>query len=202
MPHIKLVAGLGNPGPKYVNTRHNAGFLIVDELARRAGVSFRSTRLADETTIDGVKLIKPLTFMNLSGQAVQSYATKTRLTPEQMLVVHDDLDLPLGRLRVKRGGGHGGQKGVADIALRLGPNFARLKVGIGRSPEGWPAERWVLSRFREDELELLAEVIHHAADAAEVVMKEGVQEAMNRYNGLELTAKNTEDSEVTSDISH
>lgn len=181
----QLIVGLGNPGPKYGETRHNAGFLVVDELARRWSLSFKKARLAEEAKGESL-LIKPTTFMNLSGQAVHAYMTKLGLKPESILVVHDDLDLPLGRLRLKKGGGAGGQRGVKDIASRIGPEFARLKLGIGRPPERWTVENWVLSKFREDEAALLGEVVGAAANAVEQVLSEGLMVAMNRVNGLEL----------------
>ncbi len=182
---IQLVVGLGNPGPQYQGTRHNAGFLVVDELARRRGSGFKKMRTADEAKGDPL-LVKPTTFMNLSGQAVQAYMTKLGFKPEHILVVHDDLDLPLGRLRLKRGGGAGGQRGVRDITNRVGPDFARLKVGVGRPPERWTVENWVLSKFREEEKALLDEVVAAAAAAVEQVVAEGLTLAMNRVNGLEL----------------
>ncbi|CAN5858017.1 aminoacyl-tRNA hydrolase [soil metagenome] len=180
-----MIVGLGNPGPQYQETRHNAGFLVLDELARRSNLSFRKARNADEAKGD-LLLVKPTTFMNLSGQAVQAYMAKSGFKPEHILVVHDDLDLPLGRLRLKQGGGAGGQRGVKDIVSRIGPDFARLKVGIGRPPERWTVENWVLSKFRPEETTLLEAVIAAAADAVEQVVAEGLTLAMNRVNGLEL----------------
>jgi len=176
------VVGLGNPGPAYAQTRHNAGFLVLDVLARRQGLAFRCGRLADEAPWGQVTLLKPQAYMNRSGQVVQAYAKG--LTPTQLLVVHDDLDLPLGRLRFRQGGGAGGQKGVSDIAARLGPDFYRLKVGISRPPEGITAESWVLSRFRDGEAALLARVLECAAEALEVFVQEGFTAAANRFNGL------------------
>jgi PTH1 family peptidyl-tRNA hydrolase len=183
---FRLIAGLGNPGPRYAGTRHNAGFFVIDELARRHGLVPRFASQAEELRWGGVTLIKPTTFMNLSGRAVQGYLTRLGVRPEELLVIHDDLDLPLGRLRFKQGGGAGGQRGVADIIGRIGENFARLKVGISRPPEGWPTERWVLSRFRDDEAELLDRVIATAADAVEVALHGGLELAMNRFNALDL----------------
>lgn len=127
-------------------------------------------------------ILKPQAYMNRSGLVVQAYAKG--LAPNQLLVVHDDLDLPLGRLRFRHGGGAGGQKGVADIAARLGPDFYRLKVGISRSPEGITAESWVLSRFRDDEVALLMRVLKCAAEAVEVFLQDGFTAAANRFNGL------------------
>jgi len=185
---LKLIVGLGNPGARYAGTRHNAGFLVVDELARRWGAGFRAGRQADTASAPGVVLIKPRTFMNLSGAAVQAQMARGRIAPGDLLVVHDDLDLPLGRLRLRRGGGAGGQRGVQDVIARIGPGFDRLKVGISRPPEGWTAEHWVLSRFRDDEADLLERVVAHAADAIERVRAEGWAKAVTWANALDLAA--------------
>jgi PTH1 family peptidyl-tRNA hydrolase len=185
---LKLIVGLGNPGARYAGTRHNAGFLVVDELARRWGAGFRAGRQADAASAPGVVLLKPRTFMNLSGAAVQAQMARGRIAPGDLLVVHDDLDLPLGRLRLRRGGGAGGQRGVQDVIARIGPDFDRLKVGISRPPEGWTAEHWVLSRFRDDETELIERVVGHAADAIERVRDEGWAKAVTWANALDLAA--------------
>lgn len=187
---MALIVGLGNPGPKYAETRHNAGFLVVDELARRWGARFSRGKQADvargEPPWAAHRLVKPQSFMNLSGAAVQSVLARHGGGDDRLLVIHDDLDLPLGRLRFKRGGGAGGQKGVRDIAARLGPDFDRLKVGIGRPPERWTVENWVLSSFRPEERERLAEVIAAAADGVTAWLEHGLDDAMNRVNGLDL----------------
>ena len=185
---MRLVVGLGNPGPRYAGTRHNAGFLVVDAWARRHAATFRAGRDGEEARVGRARVLKPGTFMNLSGAAVQAVATRNGIPPEEILVVHDDLDLPLGRLRVRAGGGAGGQKGVRDIIDRLGPGFVRLKVGIGRPPPRWSVENWVLSRFRDDEADLLDAVIDAGADALEAVLSVGPTEAANRVNGLDLRA--------------
>lgn len=189
----RLIVGLGNPGPRYRETRHNAGFLVVDELSRRWGAPFRKARGAEEARHGRLTLLKPQTFMNTSGQAVQAYQTKLGLTPREIVVVHDDLDLPLGKLRVKSEGGAGGQRGVQDVIARIGPGFARLKVGIGRPPPGWQVEAWVLSRFRDEERPLVAEVVRAAADGLELLLAEGSAAAMAHVNGLELAGPATQD---------
>lgn len=183
---VKLIVGLGNPGPRYARTRHNAGFLVVDELARRQGVSFRRGKNALEAKLTAATLVKPKSFMNLSGKVVQAYLSKTVASPDDLLLIHDDLDLPLGRLRFKQGGGAGGQRGVSDTLSRIGADFLRLKIGIGRPPDGWQVEAWVLSRFQEAERALLARVISAAADAVELLLNEGLEPAMNHANGLDL----------------
>ncbi|MEJ2292541.1 MAG: aminoacyl-tRNA hydrolase [Deinococcales bacterium] len=183
---MRILAGLGNPGPRYRGTRHNAGYLVLDELARRWGATFRRAREADAARARDLLLLKPRTFMNLSGRAVQAALTRAGLPPSELLVVHDDLDLPLGRLRLRTGGGAGGQRGVRDIIERLGPGFTRLKVGISRPPEGWTAERWVLSRFSGDELVVLERVVAAAATAIEVLLVHGPEAAMNAVNGVDV----------------
>jgi peptidyl-tRNA hydrolase, PTH1 family len=186
---LKLIVGLGNPGARFVNTRHNAGFLVLDELARRNSLTFRASKLADETKLGQLMLIKPTTFMNLSGQAVQAYQTKLGCKPEEILLIHDDLDMPLGRLRFKQNGGAGGQRGVQDTMARIGTNFLRLKLGISRPPELWTVENWVLSKFAESEKVLLDKVILAGAEAVEQLLQEGLEKAMNQTNALDLRPK-------------
>ena len=183
---MRLVAGLGNPGPRYSGTRHNAGFLVVEEVARRHAAAFSKGRAALEARVGRVRLLKPTTFMNVSGKAVQAAATRNGIRPDEIVVVHDDLDLPLGRLRVRTGGGAGGQRGVRDIIDRLGPGFVRVKIGIGRPPERWTVENWVLSRFRDDEAELLERVVRAGADVVERILEAGPDAAANAFNGLDL----------------
>lgn len=183
---MRLIVGLGNPGARYAGTRHNAGFLVLDEFARRHAATFRAARDGEETRAGRLRLLKPTTFMNLSGSAVQAAATRNGVRPEEITVVHDDLDLPLGRIRIRTGGGTGGQKGVRDIVERIGPGFVRLKVGIDRPPPRWAVEHWVLSRFREDESDLVERVIDAAADALDAIVRDGPDVAANRVNGLDL----------------
>ena len=159
---------------------------MLDALAKRHALSFRSGKGAEEVRWGGVTLLKPQSFMNVAGAAVQGAMTRLRVAPAELLVVQDDLDLPFGRLRLRYGGSAGGQRGVADTIRRVGPEFTRLKVGISRPPEGWKVENWVLSRFREDEQPLLDRVVDTAADAVEVLLQEGLEAAMLRFNGLDL----------------
>mgnify|MGYP002620916008 CR=1 FL=1 len=184
---MRLVVGLGNPGTRYAGTRHNAGFLVVDELARRWGGAWRAERQAERLALPGITLLKPRTFMNLSGAAVQAELARYRIATADLLVVHDDIDLPLGRIRFRSGGGSGGQRGVQDVIERIGPAFARLKVGVSRPPEGWNAEHWVLSRFTDDERALLERVVASAADALERVRRDGWDAAVAWTHGLDLT---------------
>lgn len=183
---IKLIVGLGNPGPEYERTRHNAGFLVIDALATEAGLTFKRGVHGLYAPWGARQLYKPQTFMNRSGTAVQSAMRYRRLAAPQLLLVHDDLDLPLGRLRLKRGGGAGGQRGVADTIKHIGPDFYRLKVGISRPPPQFAVERWVLSRFSEAEKPLVTKVIAAASKAVALLIAEGFERAAQETNGLEL----------------
>ena len=185
--NIRLVVGLGNPGPRYARTRHNLGFMVLDELAGRSGTGFRKDGQSESASFGNVQLVKPQTFMNLSGAAVLAQLTKRGIRREEILVVHDDLDLELGRLRFRLGGSSGGQRGVQDIMNRLGKEFWRLKLGISGTPAGWETANWVLSRFREDEAALLAEVVSSAADAVQHALSHGPESAANTFNGLRLS---------------
>jgi PTH1 family peptidyl-tRNA hydrolase len=188
---VKLVVGLGNPGPEYADTRHNAGFRVVGELARRHGIALARERrfygCFGRGLIKKVEtgLLEPYTFMNLSGKAVRAAADELRLGDlgSDLVVIYDDLDLPFGRLRIRPGGGAGGQKGLADIQTRLARNdFPRLRVGIGRPPPGEDPVEYVLAPFDAGQRAALPELLDRAADAVEAILVDGVQPAMNRFN--------------------
>jgi len=185
---VFLVAGLGNPGPRYDGTRHNVGFRVVDRLAQRFSIPMQERKFPahwGEGRIGSRKvvLVKPMTYMNRSGEAVGPILRYYRLPPEALLVVHDDLDLPLGRIRIARRGGTGGHRGVASIIQALGGGeFARLKLGIGRPRHREPVETFVLDGFYSDELEAAEEMVDRAAAAAVAVLEEGLEAAMNRFN--------------------
>jgi PTH1 family peptidyl-tRNA hydrolase len=179
---VNWVVGLGNPGPKYAETRHNAGFLVLDRYVERHAERWRRGRGGVYANVGALKLFKPHSFMNRSGVATQAFMNRNRLKPSGLLVVHDDMDLPLGRLRLKRGGGAGGQKGVADISRAIGADYLRLKVGIGRPPEGWPVDRWVLSKFRSDEQNTLTSVLDRAAEGIGLIASDGAELAANQLN--------------------
>jgi PTH1 family peptidyl-tRNA hydrolase len=171
-----VVVGLGNPGRSYERTRHNIGFLVADELARRHGGSWRAKKKAEAAPVslgfENVTLLKPTTFMNNSGAALGAYEAA------QLIVVHDDLDLPAGDVRVKVGGGAGGHNGLRSIIQRLGPDFVRVRVGIGRPPIGIAPVDYVLGRMDS----MVKEAVPLAADAVEAVIESGPEAAMNRFN--------------------
>jgi peptidyl-tRNA hydrolase, PTH1 family len=171
-----FVVGLGNPGRSYERTRHNAGYLVADELAKRHHGSWRKRKKAEAAPVSlGLKevtLLKPTTFMNNTGSAVSDYG------PENLIVVHDDLDLEAGTVRVKVGGGAGGHNGLSSIIGRLGNDFVRVRIGIGRPPAGVTATDYVLSRMDS----VVKDAIPRAADAVEFLVEHGPEAAMNRFN--------------------
>jgi PTH1 family peptidyl-tRNA hydrolase len=185
---MKLVAGLGNPGSQYAQTRHNVGYRVVEKLAGRWGISIQQERFSGwigTGTVCGVPsvLLKPTTFMNRSGQSVGEAWRFYKLEGADVLVIADDMDLALGRVRLRAQGSSGGHKGVGDILEALGgDDFARLRVGIGRDPAREPIDH-VLSRFEPDELVTIERVVDRAAEAVECWVTHGIEEAMNRYNG-------------------
>ncbi len=171
-----VVVGLGNPGRSYERTRHNVGYLVAEELAKRHGGLWRKKKRAEAAPVSlGAKnatLLKPTTFMNNSGSAVADYR------PEDLIVVHDDLDLEAGTVRVKVGGGAGGHNGLRSIIARLGNEFVRVRIGIGRPPVGVTVTDYVLSRMDS----VVKDAIPRAADAVEFVVENGPEAAMNRFN--------------------
>jgi peptidyl-tRNA hydrolase, PTH1 family len=184
-----LIVGLGNPGREYKDTRHNIGFMLVDRLAVK--LDARSMRVQSKAIVttaqfNGQKLIlaKPQTFMNLSGQSVQGLMRFYKLPLENVLVAHDDLDLPFGTIRMRPGGGPGGQKGVMSTIQQLGTEeFARLRLGIDRPPGRMDAADYVLHDFSSGDLIALSQILDRAADAALTWVVEGLDIAMNKFNG-------------------
>jgi len=183
------VVGLGNPGEEYRSTRHNIGFQVVDAVAARWNVDIRRPEFR-ALTAEGnigrsmVLLMKPQTFMNASGRAVADALTGLGLPPERLIAVYDDLDLPVGRLRVRSDGGAGGHRGVASMIDQLGTAaFPRVRVGIGRPPEGCAVIDYVLSPFDADQQDEVARVVIRAADAVECIIADGVTSAMQAFNG-------------------
>lgn len=184
-----LIVGLGNKGQQYQNNRHNAGWMVLDELARRHNLSFDKTEkkaLTAAGMIRGKKVLlaKPLTFMNASGEAVRGLVDFYKVDLSQILVIGDDLDIPLGTLRLRQSGGAGGQGGMRNIIQHLGTrDFNRVRFGIGRPPGKMDPAAFVLQDFRDDEAILAREVVDVAADAVEVWLAEGIDAAMTRFNG-------------------
>jgi PTH1 family peptidyl-tRNA hydrolase len=182
---MKAIVGLGNPGGEYAGTRHNIGFDVVDEVARRWNARLRPWKsVADVAVIvgRGVVLVEPQTYMNASGEAVARVAAFHKLELPDVLVVVDEVALPLGRLRVRRSGSAGGHNGLKSIIQHLGHEFPRLRIGVGRGDPKWDLADHVLSRFARDEREVVAEVISRAADAVELFVEQGVEPVMNRFN--------------------
>lgn len=184
---MMLVVGLGNPGKTYAETRHNAGFRVVELLAERwscptqpdqAGNLLHSGQIRGERVL----LARPQKFMNRSGQPVAMLMGFYKLSVDRLVVIHDELDLPAETVRVKQGGGHGGHNGLRDLIQHLGPDFLRVRVGIGRPPEGWQAADYVLARMDESGRASLGRGVELAADAVEAILAEGSVAAMNRFN--------------------
>lgn len=200
---MKAIVGLGNPGPKYTGTRHNIGFAVVDELARRAGIGFASAPVdaliakwrrgeahasdasAFRRTMDDepVLIAKPLTFMNNSGQAVGELVRYFKIEAGDLLIVVDEVQLALGRLRARTGGSAGGHNGLKSVIAHIGENFARLRIGVGRGDSRRDLADHVLARFDGDEAAEVERMTARAADAAEMFTTAGIAAVMNAYNG-------------------
>jgi peptidyl-tRNA hydrolase, PTH1 family len=184
-----LIVGLGNPGREYKENRHNVGYMLVDRLAVRfnaRNMKVQSKAIVISALWEGHKILlaKPQTFMNLSGTSVQGLIRFYKLPLDHLLVAHDDLDLPFGTLRIRPGGGPGGQKGVEDIIERLGTqDIARLRVGIDRPPGRMDPANYVLQDFPSRDLIALSQILDRAADSAQTWTKEGLDAAMNKFNG-------------------
>jgi peptidyl-tRNA hydrolase, PTH1 family len=183
-----LIAGLGNPGPEYASNRHNAGFMVADLLAERIGARFkrdRSRAAVATGRLAGfpVTLAKPLSFMNLSGRPVAALRTFYKIPPERIVVIHDELDLPLGTLRLKQGGGDNGHNGLRSVTSALGTkDYFRVRVGIGRPPGRMDPADYVLHDFSPAERNLVPEVLERAADAAEALLRHGLAAAQNEFH--------------------
>jgi PTH1 family peptidyl-tRNA hydrolase len=184
---VKLIVGLGNPGGKYRGTRHNIGFGVVDELARRRSVEFDSSPVealvAKVRGIEPVLLAKPLTFMNDSGEAVGALTRYFKLDPADLMVVVDEAQLPLGKLRARARGSAGGHNGLKSLIAHLGEEFARLRVGVGRGERRRDLADHVLARFEADEAAEVERMTTRAADASEMFVTSGIEAVMNAYNG-------------------
>jgi len=187
---VKLIAGLGNPGPKYRGTRHNVGFDVIDELARRRGLRELEHGPADALIArwrpaegDPVLFVKPLTFMNLSGQAVGELARYFKVDAPDVLIVLDEAQLPLGKLRARARGSAGGHNGLKSVIEHLGSDLARLRLGVGRGDGRRDLADHVLAKFDQDEAPEVERMITRAADAADTFITDGIAAVMNRFNG-------------------
>jgi peptidyl-tRNA hydrolase, PTH1 family len=185
---VKLIVGLGNPGAQYKGTRHNIGFAVIDEIARRAAVGFESAPA--EAVIakwrrpeGGALLAKPLTFMNLSGQAVGEIARYFKVDVPDVLIVVDEVQLPLGKLRARARGSAGGHNGLKSVIAHLGDDFSRLRIGVGRGEQQRDLADHVLSRFEKEEAAEVERMTTRAADAAEMFITSGIEAVMNAFNG-------------------
>jgi PTH1 family peptidyl-tRNA hydrolase len=185
---MNLVIGLGNPGSRYLRHRHNAGFLVIDRLAERWGVSVNKN--GHQALVGsghygnhGVVLAKPQSFMNRSGHSVSSLSSFYKSGPEKVIVIHDDMDIAFGEVRLKSGGGHGGHNGLRDIQGQLGnSDFVRVRIGVSRPPQGWEPANYVLSNWTETEVGVLDSVLDHGANAVESIVQFGITVSMNEFN--------------------
>jgi PTH1 family peptidyl-tRNA hydrolase len=185
-----LIVGLGNPGKQYEGTRHNIGFRLVEELLRRGGGGAWSSQFKAEVAKADVGreravLMKPLTYMNLSGESVQPAMAFFKLPLERIVVVHDDMDLELGRIKLKQGGGHGGHNGIRDIAQRIGPEFLRVRLGVGRPRGASTASKHVLGGFGREEQPAVERLLIDGADAVVTLTSEGLLAAQQRFHTRE-----------------
>ena len=184
-----LIIGLGNPGREYKDTRHNIGFMLIDQVAVRLnarGMKLQAKAIVTSALYEERKIIlaKPQTYMNLSGQSVQGLLNFYKIPIENLLVAHDDLDIPFGTIRIRPGGGPGGQRGMASTIDHLGTKeFPRLRLGIGRPPGRMDPKDYVLQMFSKDDMKLLPEILDRAADAAMEFVMKGLNSAMNKFNG-------------------
>ena len=186
---LHIIAGLGNPGKQYDNTRHNTGFDVVDELIERSriplgGVRFHSVYGKGKLAGTQAVLMKPLSYMNLSGEPISRVLSYFKADPvRDLIVVCDDIDLPVGRIRIRRGGSAGGHNGLKNIIAMLGTDqFVRVRVGVGQKPAGWDLADYVLGHFDAQDRVIMDEAVKRAADAVEMILSDGVDAAMNQFN--------------------
>ena len=197
-----LIAGLGNPGRQYEKTRHNMGFDTIDELIERhripqGGIAHKAMYGKGMIAGEKVLAVKPLTYMNLSGEAIREYVNYYKMDPEtELIVIYDDIDLEPGQIRIRKKGSAGGHNGIKSIIAQIGTqDFYGIKVGVGAKPKGWDLADYVLGRFSSEERELVDKAICDAADAVEMILKDGIEVAMNHYNGAAKKKKATENKQ-------
>ena len=205
MPDIKLVVGLGNPGAEYVYTRHNAGFWFADELARHGNGSWTGEKKfhGDVATIqinnEPVRLLKPSTFMNVSGRAVQALLAYLKLTPQQVLVAHDEIDLPVGTVRLKHSGGHGGHNGLRDVSSHIGKEYYRLRLGVGHPGHADAVHGYVLKRAPSEEERAIEEAVRDAVDVMPKLLEQGLEKAMTQLHSRGVEPKAYKKEQVDED---
>ncbi len=194
MAGIELVVGLGNPGVKYDGTRHNCGFMVIDRLAQRWGITLQTEKRFQGLYGEGrgpqgkLRLLEPHTYMNVSGQSVRAAMDWYKLLPESVLVVYDEMALPLGRLRLRASGSAGGHNGIKSLIQHLGSQtFPRIRVGVGQPEGAKDVIAHVLGKFTPDEKPILDKVLDAAADSVELTIRQDIQAAMNKFNPLEMT---------------
>ena len=199
MPTFKLIVGLGNPGAQYLFTRHNVGFMVLDAWSHEDSFVFKNepARFSQVAALDsGERLVKPMTYMNESGKAVAAWVECLKLTPADLLVVVDDVALPLGQIRLRSDGSAGGHNGLKSIETHLGTDkYARLRCGVDAVPPGWALEKWVLSRFDAKQEDVLGDMICTARLAIDCCQTEGIAVAMNRFNGASIGPKTSDPGE-------
>ena len=184
-----IIAGLGNPGLQYMGTRHNAGFSVIDELADKHNISIDTAKhkgMIGKGVIDGQKviLVKPMTYMYNSGECIREVMDYYKVDIDDLIVIFDDISLVPGKLRIRAKGSAGGHNGIKSIIAHLGSDgFKRVKFGVGDKPKGWDLADWVLGKFPSEEFEALREGNKKACEAVECIMSEGIESAMNKYNG-------------------
>lgn len=188
MDNVFVIIGLGNPGPRYANTRHNVGFDTIDLMADKYGIKVTKLKhkaLSGDGTIEGhrVILVKPQTFMNLSGECVREIIEWYRAPLTNVIIIYDDIDIALGKVRVRPKGSSGSHNGMRSVLYHVqSEDFPRVRIGIGKPPEGWQLADYVLGRFGDDDKKIVSDSISKAAEAAAAIIKSGVEAAMNKYN--------------------
>ena len=199
---IFVVVGLGNPGKQYEQTKHNVGFLVIDKLAEKYQIpmtKFQYKAFVGSGTIKNKKvlLVKPQTFMNLSGESVREIVNFYKVPQERFVVIYDDTSLPMGQIRLREKGSHGGHNGIRNIIQLMGTDvFGRIKVGIGEKPNGWDLADYVLAKFEQNDLPLMENGMDKATEAVEWILSKGMQDAMNRMNQRQKLQKSKQQKEV------
>lgn len=204
-----IVAGLGNPGREYKQTRHNIGFEVIDKLACDYNINMNKSKfraIVGEGIIGGEKiiLVKPLTFMNLSGESIREFLSYYKLSPENLIVCCDDVNLELGSIRIRRKGSDGGQNGLKNIIYQLGAdNFPRVRLGVGSKPEGWDLKDYVLSHFAKEESAEFIKGVTDAAEAVSMIVKDpydGIKNAMNLFNRKNKSPDKSQSADIKSEV--